>query len=109
MGSVDGSSLRHRVGESRPTAPQKPLTHGPRQQQPHQRGVAQRTDHRGFHQPVVMNDSTDSAVVNGAAEHAPAAPAGAAYPAGGGSNRERNEQGKGATTTGDEVSVVTGL
>src|SRR5258707_706369 len=44
-------------------------------------------DNGGFHQPIVVNHSTDRADVDGAMQDTPAATAEAANPAGGGCNR----------------------
>src|SRR6266446_6693850 len=106
MRSVDGASLRHCVGECHSPTPQEPCTDAPRQQQTYQRRVEQRTDHRGFHLPVVVNDSTDGADVNGAVQYAPTAAAEAANPAGGRCNRQRNEQSEREKAHGDERALV---
>src|SRR5712664_4660625 len=86
MRSVDGASLRHCVGECHSPTPQEPFTDAPRQQQTYQRRVEQRPNHRGFHLPVVVNDSTDGADVDGAMQDPPAAAAETANPAGSGGN-----------------------
>src|SRR4029077_9778043 len=93
-------------GKSRPPAPQEPFTDAPREQHTHQRRVEQRPNYRGFHQPVVVNDSAASADVNGAVQDAPAAAAETANPAGCGGDRKRNEQREREKAHGDEGALV---
>jgi len=53
-----------------------------------------------------VNNSTHSADVDGAVEHLPAAAAEAADPAGGGSERERDQQHEGGETHGDIAALL---
>ncbi len=87
-------------------AANEPIAQAPKQKSGDNRAIGKRAQDRGFHQPVVVNHTTNCTDIDEPVEHLPAASAKPANPSGCGSERQRNQQNKSSKTHSNERAFV---
>src|SRR5579885_1832646 len=100
-----GTSGAGRSGD-RSFAALEPLHKAPKQENADEKSVLQRLAPVGLDEPVVVDDSGDGRDVDESMKNLPAATTEAANPAGGGSQRKRDQQDESEKADGDEGALI---